>query len=210
MGVPKRRRPAIQSRRRAEDEGEDESGAIPEQEDDSASEISAGSDADEDADGEASDDSGLETREIETRGQDSQAIISAVNGEQNKAEDTITSTASVAETDVPTLNADTDAMLNGLAGGDKQSAEGIDFEEATKEIGTIATPVGPSAFSEARRKEHEEYKRRRDADPAFVPNRGGFFMHDQRSVAPLQNGFRPFGRGGARGRGMPHGSFGLR
>ena len=53
------------------------------------------------------------------------------------------------------------------------------------------------------RREHEEYKRKRDGDPAFVPNRGGFFMHDHRSVAAGQNGFRPFGRGRGRVRGGP-------
>lgn len=54
---------------------------------------------------------------------------------------------------------------------------------------------------ERRRREHEEYKKKRDADPAFVPNRGAFFMHDHRSQGPSANGFRPFGRG--RGRGRP-------
>ena len=56
-------------------------------------------------------------------------------------------------------------------------------------------------MSDKRRREHEEYRKKRDADPAFVPNRGGFFMHDHRSAAPGQNGFRPFGRGRGRGRG---------
>lgn len=56
---------------------------------------------------------------------------------------------------------------------------------------------------EKRRREHEEYRKKRDADPAFVPNRGAFFMHDHRSGAGGANGFRPFGRG--RGRGDPVG-----
>ena len=78
-----------------------------------------------------------------------------------------------------TRMADTEAMMNGL---NLQATEGesINFDDATK--------TGP------RRSEHEEYKRKRDGDPAFVPNRGGFFMHDQRE----QNGFR--GRGRGRGR----------
>ena len=51
---------------------------------------------------------------------------------------------------------------------------------------------------ERRRREHEEYKKKRDADPAFVPNRGAFFMHDHRHAGPAANGFRPFGRGRGR------------
>ncbi|TDZ26675.1 hypothetical protein Cob_v000370 [Colletotrichum orbiculare MAFF 240422] len=54
-------------------------------------------------------------------------------------------------------------------------------------------------ITERRRREHEEYKRRRDEDPAFVPNRGAFFMHDHRHAGPSANGFRPFGRGRGRG-----------
>jgi hypothetical protein len=48
---------------------------------------------------------------------------------------------------------------------------------------------------EKRRREHEDYKKRRDADPAFVPNRGAFYLHDHRHA----DGFRPFMRGGGRG-----------
>ncbi|KAI0995615.1 hypothetical protein K3495_g12565 [Podosphaera aphanis] len=53
---------------------------------------------------------------------------------------------------------------------------------------------------ERRRREHLEYKRRRDEDPSFVPNRGAFFMHDYRHSGPAANGFRPSGRGRDRGR----------
>jgi hypothetical protein len=58
----------------------------------------------------------------------------------------------------------------------------------------------PEAPYERRRREHEEYKKKRDQDPAFVPNRGAFFMHDHRHAGPAANGFRPFGRGRGRGR----------
>ncbi|KAF8461899.1 CASC3/Barentsz eIF4AIII binding-domain-containing protein [Kalaharituber pfeilii] len=51
---------------------------------------------------------------------------------------------------------------------------------------------------ERRRREHEEYKRRRDTDPAFVPNRGAFFMHDHRHQG---GGYKPFWRGHGGGRG---------
>lgn len=51
-----------------------------------------------------------------------------------------------------------------------------------------------------RRNENDDYKRRRDQDPAFVPNRGAFFMHDSRQAAvPPGSALRPFGRGRGRG-----------
>ncbi|KAI5805862.1 CASC3/Barentsz eIF4AIII binding-domain-containing protein [Geopyxis carbonaria] len=59
---------------------------------------------------------------------------------------------------------------------------------------------------EKRRREHEEYKKKRAEDPAFVPNRGRFFMHDHRYDGTGSNGFRPYGPGG-RGRGGRHGEF---
>ena len=48
-----------------------------------------------------------------------------------------------------------------------------------------------------KRRDHEEYERRKAADPTFTPNRGAFFMHDHRQPGPGANGYRPFGaRGG--------------
>ncbi|KAF3940336.1 hypothetical protein ABW19_dt0201740 [Dactylella cylindrospora] len=59
------------------------------------------------------------------------------------------------------------------------------------------TPVNENII-EKKRREAEEYRKKRDADPAFVPNRGAFFMHDHRSDSAGANGFRPFGRGRGR------------
>ena len=53
--------------------------------------------------------------------------------------------------------------------------------------------------ADRRRREHEEYKKKRDSDPTFIPNRGGFFMHDAR--IPDQRGFSSFSKGRGRGRG---------
>ncbi|KAK6530135.1 hypothetical protein TWF694_003504 [Orbilia ellipsospora] len=60
------------------------------------------------------------------------------------------------------------------------------------------TPTVHETPLERKRREAEEYRKKRDADPAFVPNRGAFFMHDHRSEAAGANGFRPFGRGRGR------------
>ncbi|RPA98614.1 hypothetical protein L873DRAFT_1686795 [Choiromyces venosus 120613-1] len=126
---------------------------------------------------------------------------------------------------VHTGNGDTDVMMNGVRGKD-YDAEEVDFSEmgeddgaekapaknpqneATEEVSHEETEEDPQSreaeerphetAEEKRRREHEEYKKRRDADPAFVPNRGAFYLHDHRHA----EGFRPFARGGGRaGRG---------
>ncbi|KAI3538191.1 hypothetical protein CABS01_01844 [Colletotrichum abscissum] len=83
-----------------------------------------------------------------------------------------------------------EAQLDGTASPPKSSAPLVVSSHTSRP----AEPV-----NERRRREHEEYKRRRDEDPAFVPNRGAFFMHDHRHAGPSANGFRPFGRGRGRG-----------
>jgi len=127
---------------------------------------------------------------------------------------------------------DTDFMLNGLKIDDQAAEEwsGVDFDEIGDEEAAPARisstesaaikpvvlarppektqqqPVRHETPFERRRREHEEYKKRRDADPAFVPNRGSFFMHDHRHQGGGSNGFKPFGRGVRGGRGGMFGS----
>jgi hypothetical protein len=78
----------------------------------------------------------------------------------------------------------------------------VDFETGTGVSEAAPAFDAPSSrtetLAERRRREHEEYKKKRDSDPAFIPNRGAFFMHDHRH-APGPNGFRPAGRGRGRG-----------
>lgn len=89
--------------------------------------------------------------------------------------------------------ADTEAMLNGLKIADKVVREdnAMDFENIRPNgngAGTIKSsshmPVIASSDRRTdspgnrQRREHEDYRRKRDADPAFIPNRGNFFMHD--------------------------------
>ncbi|KAJ6782969.1 hypothetical protein PWT90_10611 [Aphanocladium album] len=69
-------------------------------------------------------------------------------------------------------------------------------------IVSSASAMNPAAndANARRRNDHDDYKHRRDQDPAFVPNRGAFFMHDSRQAAgPPGSTFRPFGRGRGRG-----------
>ncbi|KAG9228621.1 CASC3/Barentsz eIF4AIII binding-domain-containing protein [Amylocarpus encephaloides] len=110
---------------------------------------------------------------------------------------------------------DMDLMLNGLTISEENGIpEELHYEDLREDVDILdqepSLPVVQSTAQmdrqqeqpyERRRREHEEYKKKRDADPAFVPNRGAFFMHDHRHSGPAANGFRPFGRG--RGRGRP-------
>jgi hypothetical protein len=102
---------------------------------------------------------------------------------------------------------DTEAMMNGLKiSGDTPQGEAMDFEGApgpavvSSDVAILLDGVlrRQENFAERKRREHEEYKKKRDADPAFIPTRGAFFMHDSRH-AQAQNGVRLLGRGRGRG-----------
>ena len=204
MGTP-RRKQLIKSRKRVEDEGEEEEGSVaPALEEDSLSEASIVSDADDDADGEGSDDSETEPpipEENLTNGHDGKKVSPTEQQSSNVPESSLSAAAG-----------DTEAMMNGLNISNDVGMEEVNFDDMVAQ-NEVNTPAGVTSnqsqgnIVDKRRTEHEEYKRRRDADPAFVPNRGGFFMHDHRSAAPGQNGFRPFGRGGAKARGGVRGPF---
>ena len=199
----------MRSRRRIDDDGEEEEegSVIAGAEDDSLSEASMLSDADDDADAEGSD--GSETGLLERRDAKPKAASSLRSpAAQKRKQGNATSPAK------PSLNnlmADTEMMMNGLRfSGDVDEGEEVNFEDMAHEAKAPPEHISPSkdpssivpatTFGERRRREHEEYKKKRDADPAFVPNRGGFFMHDHRSALG-QNGFKPYGRGRGRGRG---------
>jgi len=204
------RKQLIRRRRRIEEEGEEEEGSvIAGLEDDSLSEGSAISDADDDADGEGSDGSGTAASERKDSKQRNGTTAPSDTAPKLKLGD---SASSSVKPSFPTKMSDTQAMMNGLKfSGEVDEGEEVDFDDMGKESHAVSKPHEPAQgldeeapvniVGEHRRREHEEYRKRRDADPAFVPNRGGFFMHDHRSAAPGQDGFRPFGRGRGRGRG---------
>ncbi|KAK6441728.1 hypothetical protein LTR95_002036 [Oleoguttula sp. CCFEE 5521] len=121
------------------------------------------------------------------------------------------------ETLVFKASADTEGMMRGLS-IDKTPDEVLDFEDvgdsvsvvAEKRVQPVQAPSGNIRVDrpiDRQRREHEEYRRKRDADPAFIPNRGNFFMHDTRGSpttrgpAPERGGFA--GRGRGRGFGGP-------
>ena len=229
MVAPRRRNLIARRRRRSHDDGEDE-GSVAEGVDDSLSEGSLPSDVEEDADadveGSETSEAGKTRRSNNgvVKKAEQENGTKATNGhapEQQQSQQPQPQPQTTSK--LPSFNAsvaDTDAMMNGMkiddAAGD--GAE-LNFEEATEQqvdhdqealATTTATPgvaqgvpdanVSES-FAERRRREHEMYKKKRDEDPTFIPNRGGFFMHDHRTYAPGPNGFRTSGRGRGRGRG---------
>ncbi|RFU30964.1 hypothetical protein B7463_g5369, partial [Scytalidium lignicola] len=202
--APHRRRDLAVSRRRVEDEGEEDGGPdLADLDDDSLTEGSILSDDDDNGDG-------SEISHIDVESPPSPALHK-VNGngymetnlEKSNPKNGVPSTA----------KSDMDIMLNGLHLSDQHGAveeiryEDLREDESIKEPSPVVVkstaqmdqPI--EAPYDRRRREHEEYKKRRDEDPAFVPNRGAFFMHDHRHPGPAANGFRPFIRG--RGRGRP-------
>jgi hypothetical protein len=200
-----------------EDEGEEEGGPeAAELDDDSMSEGSVISDEDDAADG-------SEGSHINTQSPESPDLhrtgfnghVEPINGE---AEASAKSFASGPDSDhLQTRTngiSDTEMMLNGLQiSGQNGVVEEAHFDDLQEKPESFEATEPPSTAKstaqmdqphetplERRRREHEEYKSKRDADPAFVPNRGAFFMHDHRHAGPAANGFRPFGRGRGRGR----------
>lgn len=202
MGATAGRRYPIKQRRRVEDDGEDEEGSIVAAvEDDSMSEGSVITNADDDADAEGSDGSdAASSSKLPTQTQ------SLTNGHHKPTSTSLQQPTT--DSGKPPLSAaigDTEVMMNGLKMANEIEGTSVNFDDLAEQPEELLQPDSPqrgsaqptNSLGEKRRQEHEEYKKKRDADPAFVPNRGGFFMHDHRSNAVGQNGFRPFGRGRA-------------
>lgn len=198
-------------RRRVEDEGDEEGGPDAGDLDDDS--LSEGSIISEDDDAQEGDEIGT-ARAAPVASPELSKING--NGEKSSKDAQPESTNGTAESSKRPLTngtSDMDMMLNGLKISDQSAvAEEIQYDDlrADEEVLVPSPAVVNSTAQmdqpqelphERRRREHEEYKKKRDADPAFVPNRGAFFMHDHRHSGPAANGFRPFGRG--RGRGRP-------
>jgi hypothetical protein len=206
MAPARKRTTNIARRRRTDDEDENQSVATLAE--DSQSDASLLSDVDEDADADNSDLSEVDSAPSLTQGKPKRKANGARDAKPRQNASNRQPSPPIARSEVafPAVK-ETEMMMNGLKiGDDGQEAEVVEFEtgvaavEAAPAVGV--PPTRMESLGERRRREHEEYKKKRDSDPAFIPNRGAFFMHDQRH-APGQNGFRPAGRG--RGRGAPVG-----
>ncbi|KAF2231751.1 hypothetical protein EV356DRAFT_451523 [Viridothelium virens] len=205
------RRDIVRRRRRVEEEGEDEaSGAVGVAED-SLSEGSILSDMDEDADADADDSDLSETDGTEVVEASQKPVTIPTGNDFHGRENSPENVVSMSTTDIPfKRQTDTEAMMNGMNIPEESvETEVVDFEQmgvdsqpaSLGDLGTSHTPsTRPETFADRKRREHEEYRKKRDSDPAFIPNRGTFFMHDHRTESPGQNGFKPFGKGRGRGR----------
>ncbi|KAF3058472.1 hypothetical protein GL218_05764 [Daldinia childiae] len=211
-----RRRKMIGHRRRVEDEGEDEGGL--EQLDIDDDSLTDGSMASEDPDPADDSDTSNVDEASPTTPAAPKLTSQAANGNGNvKRTHTKSSgghpTKGSRKTG-PNAVSDTEFMMSNLNISDEAApVQVLNFEESMESQSKSSAPIVVSSNSavanpdssqdpttDKRRKEHDEYRRKRDEDPWFVPNRGAFFMHDHRHAGPSANGFRPFGRG-PRGRG---------
>jgi len=213
-----RKRGLASSRRRVDDEGEEDDGLDVNSDTHSEGSILSGT---EDLD--VSDTSEVDEGEEQEKEKDTTAgaieevhVPASIPNAASASEPGLASDRTAGPQSSFSHTADTEAMMNGLTleeGAEDQEA--IHFEEQenlvqgpthAEESSAAIIPAGPrhrETIGQRRAREHEEYKARREADPAFVPNRGGFFMHDQR-----HNHYGPgmqaqMGRG--RGRGVPVG-----
>lgn len=104
-----------------------------------------------------------------------------------------------------TSTPDTHVMLNGMTAAAAPSQDqAIPFEDLTNQNDS-KSPARTETLADRRKREQNEYRNKRDADPTFIPSRGNFFMHDPRG--PDQRGFGVMGRGRGRGRGFVGGPF---
>lgn len=199
--APHRRNIGASRRRRRDDEGEEE-GSDGGLDDDSLSEGSDMSHQDDDADAETSD--GSEDDEASTATpQGDQANGIQVNGsgtQSGQRSERRNATSPGEQGNNPTVS-DTEAMLNGLQlSGDSSQVAEVHFDNTKEEQpgqqegGTSSGPLTDpkrETFAEKKRRENERYVKERDKNPAFVPTRGSFFLHDKRSTEPGTNGSRP-------------------
>ncbi|KAF2110592.1 CASC3/Barentsz eIF4AIII binding-domain-containing protein [Lophiotrema nucula] len=198
MAAPRKTKISLARRRRLDEEGDDVSVAT-ELDNDSQSDMSGPSDVD--ADAELSDNDSAPS----VSGAKGRRKANGAKGVKPVADSTNRRARSppIVRSDSKfTASKDTDLMINGLKLSDEPADEEVvDFDTGAPVAASPGTQAGRNeTLAERRRREHDEYKKKRDSDPAFIPNRGAFFMHDQRSAAG-QNGFRGAMRGGRGGRG---------
>ncbi|KAJ5922621.1 hypothetical protein N7516_010324 [Penicillium verrucosum] len=195
--APLRRHIGASRRKRREEDGEEEGSMAGDIGDDSLSEGSVDShQEDEDADGEVSEESEDEVSTLDKAGK--------VNG-RGVDKSTRSSSVSPGKRELKTTVSDTEAMLNGLkisdGAGDAAEVQFDDLEEQ-QEANPGRTPSAPPTepnrnnLASRKRRENDKYVKEREQNPAFVPTRGSFFLHDKRSTDNghrLKSKSRPYG-----------------
>jgi len=192
--APARRHRIGASRRRRDDDGEDDGSVAGAMEDESMSDASLShhEDDDDDADEEGSDLSGSEHAVSPCGDKNS-------SGRKRQGRAGKGNLAVPVKPQLTATVSDTEAMMNGLNITDRadEIAE-MQPEDLGKEKrnGLGRAPSAPptetrrDTIAERKRRDHDEYVKTRNEDPAFVPTRGGFFLHDKRSTGPETNGNR--------------------
>ncbi|KAF9887152.1 hypothetical protein FE257_010527 [Aspergillus nanangensis] len=197
--APRRHNIGASRRRRRDEEGEDEGSVDGELEDDSLSEGSAVTHQDDDdADAEGSDES---EDEVSTS-----APADIANGQVNGRVPGSNQGVGRRNSSTPgkrllaTTLSDTEAMMNGMKVSDATSeVTEIHFDDvkggsSPQKMGRTpsAPPTEPKreTFAERKRREPEKYSKERVENPAIVPTRGAFFLHDKRSAEFGSNGHK--------------------
>lgn len=203
---PARRKNLIASRRRRQDEGEEEGSVAGDFDDDSISEGSAASNGD----GAVAAGSDSSDDEQESTKQDAPRSVKSSNRHNDQSRDAVLSTGRTATSNgISELSAVTQAISHGTRETDHSQekedshvSDQLPSTEVTSAQNESAVPTAPrhETLAQRTRREHQEYIKQRNANPAFVPNRGGFFLHDDRS-ANSNGPPRPFVRGRGRGYG---------
>lgn len=216
-----RRRNLLRGRRRLEDEGEEDDLDVGNE---SGSEASALTDADIQSDVDESDLSDTDDRKSlqpennQVRGENHTEVNKNSPVKDAKKVDVALPPPAIETTTAPAFHAtaDTLVMLNGFTPDEKgDSQEIVEFEEAPPPAPDPQQHVQPEhsakgagemnheTIYQRRAREREEYKAKKEMDPAFVPSRGGFFMHDQRDNNYDQSRIASLARGRGRGGNFP-------
>lgn len=194
--APHRRNIGASRRQRREEEGEEEGSVGGRLEDDSLSEGSDFSQQeDDDADGESNDGSEDETTTTPQTDQVNGQVNDRVSQPEQHSERRDDNSPGKQGQDSNV--SDTEAMVNALRlSEDTGQVAEVHFDNMEERPGyhenkaSSGPPTEPrrDTFAEKKRREHERYVKERDKNPAFVPTRGSFFLHDKRSTEPGSNG----------------------
>lgn len=199
--APRRRHIGASRRQRRDNDGEDEGSLAGDLEDDSLSEGSADSRQDEeDADGEGSESEDYTTTTAEVDKLNPEQINGRDLGRSQRR-----SSALSTKPGLKTTVSDTEATLHGtsLAGetGEEPRFEGMEKRETQPGRTPSAPPTEPKRepLATRKRRENEKFTREREQNPAFVPTRGSFFLHDKRTNEAGNN------RASNKGKSRPYG-----
>ncbi|KAJ5116457.1 hypothetical protein N7456_000805 [Penicillium angulare] len=195
--APLRRHIGASRRKRRDDDGEDESSLAGDLEDDSLSEGSIDTHQDdEDADVE-----GSET-------EDEVPTTKTTNDGETDDREARNSSTSTGKPELKSTVSDTEAMLDGLKVSDDMVEIQPGQVNQVKGLQAGRTPSAPptepkrEALAARKRRDHDKYTKERDQNPAFVPTRGSFFLHDKRTTEMGSNNHRASNKGKSRPYGL--------